>query len=86
VFGGRKRFEPKQQKTAAPNRPLPPPSHRQSIKADPSLAQVVIGDTVLDSTNLGLLGRLKDDGRHLAISLTKPLCMVVLGYMGLGKS
>jgi hypothetical protein len=81
-----KQPEPRQQTTAARTRPLPPPSQRQPIQADTSLAQVVIGDTVLDSTHLGLLGTLRDDGRRLAISLTKPQCMVVLGYMGSGKS
>ncbi|WP_435017952.1 hypothetical protein TA3x_005575 [Tundrisphaera sp. TA3] len=48
--------------------------------------EVVIGDTELDSPNLGLIGRLKDGKHGLAISFTKPQCMVLLGYMGSGKS
>jgi hypothetical protein len=48
--------------------------------------EVVVGDTELDSPNLGLIGRLKDGNRGLAISFTKPQCMVLLGYMGSGKS
>jgi hypothetical protein len=48
--------------------------------------EVVVGDTELDSASLGLIGRLKDGKRGLAISFTKPQCMVMLGYMGSGKS
>ena len=48
--------------------------------------EVVIGDTELDGPSLGLIGRLKDGGRGLAVSFAKPQCMVVLGYMGSGKS
>lgn len=49
-------------------------------------ADVVIGDTELDGLHLGVVGALKHDGRRLAVSCAKPLCMVVLGYMGSGKS
>ena len=47
---------------------------------------VVIGDTDLDGLHLGIVGSLKHDNRRLAVSCAKPLCMVVLGYMGSGKS
>jgi hypothetical protein len=47
---------------------------------------VVVGDTELDGPSLGLLGRLKDDRRTVAVSFAKPQCMVLLGYMGSGKS
>ena len=49
-------------------------------------ADVVIGDTHLDGLHLGIVGSLKRDNRQLAVSCAKPLCMVVLGYMGSGKS
>jgi hypothetical protein len=57
-----------------------------SAKAESALAQVVIGDSGLESPHVAVLGELKDDRRKLGISLTKPQCMVVLGYMGSGKS
>jgi hypothetical protein len=47
---------------------------------------VVIGDDTLASPHVGVLGELRDGRRKLAISLTKPQCLVVLGYMGSGKS
>jgi Sulfatase-modifying factor enzyme 1 len=47
---------------------------------------VVIGDTDLDGVHLGIVGIIEHDGRRLAVSCAKPLCMVVLGYMGSGKS
>jgi hypothetical protein len=58
-----------------------------SVKATPSVPiEVVIGDSDLDSPSLGLIGCLKDGKRGLAVSFAKPQCMVVLGYMGSGKS
>ncbi|MEW4529993.1 topoisomerase DNA-binding C4 zinc finger domain-containing protein [Maioricimonas sp. JC845] len=51
-----------------------------------SRVEVVIGDDVLASPHVGVLGELRDDHRKLGISLTKPQCLVVLGYMGSGKS
>jgi hypothetical protein len=50
------------------------------------MVEVVLGDDVLDSPHVGVLGELRDGGRKLGISLTKPQCMVLLGYMGSGKS
>ncbi|QDV36373.1 AAA family ATPase [Tautonia plasticadhaerens] len=47
--------------------------------APPVPIEVVVGDTELDSPSLGLIGRLKDGKRGLAVSFTKPQCMVVLG-------
>ena|GEM_PF-1155740 len=47
---------------------------------------VVVGDTELDCPSLGLIGRLKDGKQGVAISFNKPQCMVLLGYMGSGKS
>jgi hypothetical protein len=49
-------------------------------------ADVVIGDDVLESPHVGVVGTLRDGHRKLAISLTKPQCLVLLGYMGSGKS
>ena len=57
-----------------------PPQHARLT------ADVVIGDTELDSPHLGVVGDLKEDRRRLAVSFTKPQCMVILGYMGSGKS
>ena len=48
--------------------------------------EVVLGDTELDSAHIGVVGRLKDDRRTVAVSFAKPQCMVLLGYMGSGKS
>ena len=48
--------------------------------------EVVLGDTDLDSAHIGVVGRLKDDRRIVAVSFAKPQCMVLLGYMGSGKS
>lgn len=49
-------------------------------------ADVLLGDTALESAHVGLLGTLKDEQLVLAISMTKPQCVVLLGYMGSGKS
>lgn len=51
-----------------------------------TLADIIIGDDVLESPHVGVLGKLKDGKQKLAISLTKPQCLVLLGYMGSGKS
>jgi hypothetical protein len=48
--------------------------------------EVVLGDTNLDSAHIGVIGKLKDDRRPVAVSFAKPQCMVLLGYMGSGKS
>ncbi len=64
-----------------------PARKAKAVETSPSVpVQVVVGDTDLESPSLGLIGRLKDGKRGLAISFTKPQCMVVLGYMGSGKS
>ena len=47
---------------------------------------VVIGSKEETCSQLGLLGTLKHDGRRVAVSFSKPMCAVVLGYMGSGKS
>jgi hypothetical protein len=47
---------------------------------------VLLGDTDLDSAHVGVIGKLKDDRRTVAVSFAKPQCMVLLGYMGSGKS
>jgi hypothetical protein len=49
-------------------------------------AEVLLGDTDLDSAHVGVVGRLKDDRRTVAVSFAKPQCMVLLGFMGSGKS
>ena len=51
-----------------------------------SMVDIVIGDDVLDSPHVGVLGELRDGHKKLGISLTKPQCLVLLGYMGSGKS
>lgn len=58
----------------------------QSHKSSGFPVKVVVGDSNLASTHLGIVGRLRNDGRCLGLSLTKPQCAVVLGYMGSGKS
>jgi DNA phosphorothioation-dependent restriction protein DptH len=50
------------------------------------VCQAVIGDSELDCSHLGILGQLQDGNRRLGISLSKPQCVVLLGYMGSGKS
>lgn len=47
---------------------------------------VLIGSDDRDCAHLGIVGELKDDRRRLGITFSKPLCVVVLGYMGSGKS
>lgn len=48
--------------------------------------QVLLGDAELDSAHVGVVGRLKEDRRLVGVSFAKPQCMVLLGYMGSGKS
>jgi hypothetical protein len=50
------------------------------------MVEVVVGDDVLNSPHVGILGELRDGRKKLGISLTKPQCLVLLGYMGSGKS
>lgn len=50
------------------------------------MVEIVIGDDMLDSPHVGVLGELRDGHKKLGISLTKPQCLVSLGYMGSGKS
>ncbi|PHS10626.1 MAG: hypothetical protein COA78_11250, partial [Blastopirellula sp.] len=74
-----------------PHSPQLPPQRINHTSSAPSLnitteAAVVIGDTDRDSPQLGIMGTLLDDQRTLAISLTKPQCFAILGYMGSGKS
>ncbi|HEU5117837.1 MAG TPA: hypothetical protein VFT74_14515, partial [Isosphaeraceae bacterium] len=65
----------------------PRPDKPKSVEPTPAVpVEVVVGDTELDSLSLGLIGKLKDGKRGLAVSFTKPQCVVVLGYMGSGKS
>jgi len=78
----------------APNQPSAPQNASRAsmsiVVAPPPVAQsiveVLIGDDVLDSPHVGVLGTLRDGGKKLGISLTKPQCLVLLGYMGSGKS
>jgi hypothetical protein len=50
------------------------------------IADVIIGDDSFATPHVGALGKLQSDDRRLAISLTKPQGLVILGYMGSGKS
>ncbi|GIX04297.1 MAG: hypothetical protein KatS3mg114_0166 [Planctomycetaceae bacterium] len=64
-----------------------PANPAQAIPARPAIpVQVLLGDTVVDSAHVGLVGRLKDDRRLVGVSFVKPQCLVLLGYMGSGKS
>ena len=65
---------------------LPTKSPTPRISPQKSIAEIVIGDDVLDSPHVGVLGELRDGRKKLGISLTKPQCLVLLGYMGSGKS
>lgn len=62
------------------------PGPRETSSNHHPVVDVVIGDDTLDSPHVGILGELIDGRRKLAISLTKPQCLVLLGYMGSGKS
>jgi hypothetical protein len=64
---------------SAANDPLPQSNQK-------GIVDIVIGDDVLDSPHVGMLGELRDGRTKLGISLTKPQCLVLLGYMGSGKS
>ncbi len=46
----------------------------------------VINDRSTDGTNWGVVGQLSESGRRIALSFDKPMCSVLLGYMGSGKS
>ena len=75
--------------------PLPKTKTPHSLQASPPkpvfsvekpMVEIVVGDDVLDSPHVGVLGELRDGRKKLGISLTKPQCLVLLGYMGSGKS
>ena len=63
----------------------PTPLHQRNASRKP-LVEIIIGDDVLDSPHVGVLGQLRDGRKKMGISLTKPQCLVLLGYMGSGKS
>lgn len=50
------------------------------------IVEAVVGDDVPNSPHIGILGELRDGRKKIGISLTKPQCMLLLGYMGSGKS
>jgi hypothetical protein len=69
----------------------PEPSPEKSaatavLSAEAAPYEVLIGSTDLEAPQYGVLGRFPDQDRKLAITLTKPLCLAILGYMGSGKS
>lgn len=64
--------------------PVKQPSPQNSLQK--SMVEIVIGDDMLESPHVGVLGELRDGHKKLGISLTKPQCLVLLGYMGSGKS
>lgn len=72
----------------AVTRPLPQPAKKPQpiTPAEKAMVEVVVGDDVLNSPHVGILGELRDGRKKLGISLTKPQCLVLLGYMGSGKS
>ena len=49
-------------------------------------ADVVVGSRDNAGSQAGLLGVLKHDRQKVAVGFSKPMCAVVLGYMGSGKS
>lgn len=53
---------------------------------EPAIVDLVIGATDIHQAHVGLVGQLAGDGSRLGISLAKPQCLVLLGYMGSGKS
>jgi hypothetical protein len=73
---------------SAPAKPGPGPAKKTDATAGGGgmPVEVVLGDTELDSAHFGVVGRLQDDRRIVAVSFAKPQCMVLLGYMGSGKS
>ena len=73
----------------SPDVPGKPERSSPKVSAPPTPGvpvEVLLGDTALDSAHIGVVGKLKDDRRTLGISFAKPQCMVLLGYMGSGKS
>ncbi len=62
------------------------PAAKLAVPDDRPLVNVLVGDDTLDSPHVGVLGELRDGNLKLGISLTKPQCLVLLGYMGSGKS
>jgi hypothetical protein len=69
----------------------PPPKASQNPEAAGRRApavpiDVLLGDTQWDATHVGVLGTMPDDGRIVGISFARPQCLVLLGYMGSGKS
>ena len=77
---------PPQGLLAKPSQVSPAKSPTPLISPQKSKVEIVIGDDVLDSPHVGVLGELRDGHKKLGISLTKPQCLVLLGYMGSGKS
>ena len=80
-----------ERKAAPPSREIRATGGGQATRPTDNTGQglnvgVVVGDDNHDCTHLGIVGQLKHDRRHLGITFSKPLCMVVLGYMGSGKS
>jgi len=69
-----------------PSLPLPPKTPQSPKPAQKGIVDVLVGDDTLDSPHIGVLGELRDGRKRLGISLTKPQCLVLLGYMGSGKS
>lgn len=73
--------------------PSPPPSSSSadspsatSTGSPTAPVEVLLGDTDLNSAHVGIVGKLQEDRRTVAVSFAKPQCMVLLGYMGSGKS
>jgi len=50
------------------------------------VTDIVIGNKHLDVAQSGILGKLKQDGKCVAFSFSKPMCALIIGYMGSGKS
>jgi hypothetical protein len=47
---------------------------------------IVIGNKHLDVKQSGILGKLKQGNKRVAFSFSKPICALIVGYMGSGKS
>ena len=50
------------------------------------VTDIVIGNKHLDNAQSGILGKLKPSGKRVAFSFSKPMCALIVGYMGSGKS
>jgi len=58
----------------------------QGLNLQAFATDIVIGNKHHDVSQSGLLGKLKQSGKRVAFSFSKPMCSLIVGYMGSGKS